>query len=46
VVDLRNRRSVLDQPRSLLTLAIRFVYIYAAISLFLASAAASMSWHS
>ena len=35
VVDLRNRRSFSISPASLLTLAIRFVYIYAAISLFL-----------
>ena len=34
-VDLRNRRSFSISPASLLTLAIRFVYIYAAISLFL-----------
>jgi hypothetical protein len=34
-VDLRNRRSFSISPGSLLTLAIRFVYIYSAISLFL-----------
>jgi hypothetical protein len=35
VVDLRNRRTFSISPGSLLTLAIRFLYIYAAISLFL-----------
>jgi hypothetical protein len=35
VVDLRNRRSFSISPASLISLAIRLVYIYSAVSLFL-----------
>jgi len=46
VVELVQRRSIELSRASLISFAIRLVYIYSAVSLFFASAGASTSWPS